>query len=289
VKGFFRSLKFKVFVVIALVLIGLMIRTAVGGGFASFTADAVSFVVSPVQKLSSSVSGFFSGIVNDIATFSTEKGENAQLKKQISDLQSKIVNYDDMLRENQQLSQGLDLLKENPDYKLKPAIVISHNPEQWFSSFTIDKGSRDGIKYQDAVITSTNDLIGKVMEVYPHSAVVATILDPSVPAGILISETGDSGQSQGDLSLLSKGEFKAGFLPKDSAVSPGDIVVTSGIGGIFPKNLKVGTVDSVSAEDTGSALYAVCRPMVSPASLKNIFVLTDFSGKDLSVSKNGGS
>jgi rod shape-determining protein MreC len=289
VKGFFRSLKFKVFVVIALVLIGLMIRTAVGGGFASFTADAVSFVVSPVQKLSSSVSGFFSGIVNDIATFSTEKGENAQLKKQISDLQSKIVNYDDMLRENQQLSQGLDLLKENPDYKLKPAIVISHNPEQWFSSFTIDKGSRDGIKYQDAVITSTNDLIGKVMEVYPHSAVVATILDPSVPAGILISETGDSGQSQGDLSLLSKGEFKAGFLPKDSAVSPGDIVVTSGIGGIFPKNLKVGTVDNVSAEDTGSTLYAVCRPMVSPASLKNIFVLTDFSGKDLSVSKNGGS
>ena len=289
-KAFFGSTKFKVFVVIALVLIGLMVRTAVSGGFASFTADTVSLVVSPVQKLSTGVSGFFSGIVNNIATFSTEKSENEKLKKQISELQSKIVNYNDVIRENQQLRQGMELLKENPDYKIKPAVVISSNSEQWYSSFTIDKGSLDGIKFQDAVITPDNDLLGKVTEVYAHSAVVTTILDPSIQAGILISETGDSGQSQGDLSLLTAKEFKAGLLPKNSAVSQGDIVVTSGIGGVFPKNLKVGTVDSVASEKTGMSLYAICRPMVDPTSVKNIFVLTDFNGKQsTSVSKAGGS
>lgn len=287
-KSFFRSVKFKIFAVIALVLVGLMIRTAASGGFSSFTANAVSFVVTPVQQLSSGVSDIFSGIVDNIVTFSSVRSENAKLKKEVSDLQSKVVNYNDMLRENQQLRAGMDLLKDNPDYKMKPARVISRTSEQWFSSFTIDKGSLDGIAYQDAVITADNDLVGKVIKLYPHSAEVATVLDPSVQAGIIISETGDPGQSQGDLSLLSAGEFKAAMLPKDSSVSTGNIVITSGTGGVFPKNLKVGIVDKVGADKSGMA-YAVCKPMTDPASLKNIYVLTDFSGKDPTVSKSGGN
>jgi rod shape-determining protein MreC len=290
VRGFFRSFKFKVFVVIALVLIGLMIRTGLSGGFASFTADGVGLIFSPFQKLSASVAGFFSGIVDNIETFSTLKSENGQLKKEISSMQSKIVNYDDMLRENQQLEAAYDLHKSNPDFKLKPAEVISGNTGQWFSSFTIDVGQLDGVGYMDAVITSDSDLVGKVTKIYAHSAVVTTILDPSLQAGVLVSETGDPGQSQGDLGLLAKGEFKVMYLTKDSAVSPGDIIVTSGTGGVFPRNLKVGTVDSVTTDQTGMSLYTVCRPMVSPTSIKNVFVLTDFNGKeDLTVSKGGGS
>jgi rod shape-determining protein MreC len=289
VKEFFRSFKCKVFAVIALVLIGLMIRTATSGGLASFTADAVSLIASPVQKLTSSVSGFFGGIGNDIATFSTAKSENERLKKKISDLQSKIVNYDDILRENQQLEAANDIHKDNPDFKLKPAVVISREPEQWYSSLTIDKGSLDGVKYQDPVITSDNDLVGKVMQVYAHSSVVITTLDPSLFAGIIVSETGETGRAQGDLSLLSKEEFRVSSLPKDNAVSSGDIIVTSGTSGIFPKNLKIGTVDRAETDSTGIFTSTICKPMVSPSNLKNVFVLTNFNGKQSSsVSASGG-
>jgi rod shape-determining protein MreC len=289
VKEFFASFKFKVFAVIALVLIGLMIRTGVSGGMASFTADAVSFIVTPVQSLSADVSGFFSGMINDIVTFSYEKEENLKLKKQISDLQSKIVNYDDMVRENQQLEAGFNLHKDNPDFKLVPSIVISREADQWFSSFTVDKGALDGIGKDDVVVTPDSDLVGKVTEIYAHSAVVTTILDPSTFAGIIISETGDPGQSGGKLDLISKGEFMVDYLTKDSAVAPGDIVITSGTAGIFPKNLKVGTVSSVSSDNTGMSLYVVCSPMVSLTNLKDVYIITDFNGKEsTAVSKAGG-
>ena len=106
-------------------------------------------------------------------------------------------------------------------------------------------------------------------------------------AGILISETGDQGQSDGNLSLISKMEFNVDYLPKDSVVSSGDIVVTSGTGGIFPPNLKVGTVISVKTDFTGLSLNAVCRPMLNLSNLKNILVLTDFNGKESKPSVGG--
>ena len=287
-KEFFSSIKFKVFAVIALLLIGLMIRTAMNGGMSTITASGLSLVVSPFQKLSSSISNFFNGMVNDITSFSSLKSENAKLKKKIDSLQSQLVNYNDVLRENQQLEAAYDLHKNNPDFKLKPAGVISRESGQWFSTFTIDKGSLDGIGKLDAVLTSDSDLVGKITEVSAHSAVVTTFLDPSVPVGILISETGDAGQTEGQLVLRSKGEFKIGYLPKESAVSPGDIVVTSGRGGVFPKNLKVGTVTSVGTDATGMSLSAVCKPIVSMSNLKNVFVLTDFNGKDVSSASSTG-
>lgn len=289
--GFFHSGKFKVLAVVALILIGLMIRTAVSGGLASFTADALSVIVSPVQKLSSNVSGFFDGLAGNVVNFSTLKSENQKLKKQISDYQSKLVNYDEILRENQQLEAVNDIKKENPDFKLKPASVISREAEQWYSSFTIDRGSLDGVAMHDPVITSDNDLVGEVMHVYAHTAVVATVLDPSVYIGVIVSDTGDTGQAHGDLSLYKKDTFKVMYISKDSAVSQGDIVVTTGTSGVFPKNLKVGTVTSVGTEENGASLSAVCKPMASPSNVKSVYVLTNFSGKLAESSSNpsGGS
>lgn len=287
-RDFFYSFKFKVFAVIALILIGLMIRTATNGGLASFTADAVSVVVAPVQRLSASVSGFFSGIVENITSFTSLKSENEQLKKKISGYESKLVNYNEMLRENQQLEAANDIRKDNPDFKLKPATVLSRESEQWYSAFTIDQGSLDGVSYQDPVITSDNDLVGKVVHVYAHSAVVATTLDPSTYAGVFVSDTGDTGQSHGDIGLIAKDQFKVSYLSKDSAVAPGDIIVTSGTSGVFPKNLKVGTVDSVSTDETGASVTAVCKPMISSSNVKAVYVLTSFTGKLATSSSTGG-
>jgi len=288
VKDFLGSARFKVFVVIALVLLGLMIRTATNGGLATFTADAVSVVVSPVQKLSSKVSGFFTDVINSIASYGKTKAENETLKKQINELQNKLVDYNQMLRENQQLMESYDLHKENPDLKIQPADIIARDREQWYSSFTIDKGFVNGIKLNDAVITP-NGLVGLVTQVLTTSSVVTTILDPSVLAGILISETGDTGVSSGDRKLQANGQIKINYLSKESTVSPGYIVVTSGLGGFFPKNIKVGTVLEVAKESSGMSLYAICKPMVDSLNIKSIFVITDFNGKSVTASSQSGA
>jgi rod shape-determining protein MreC len=288
VKDFLGSARFKVFVVIALVLLGLMIRTATNGGLATFTADAVSVVVSPVQKLSSKVSGFFTDVINSVASYGKTKAENETLKIQINEYQKKLVDYNQMLRENQQLMESYDLHKENPDLKIQPADIIAREPGQWFSTFTIDKGIVSGIKLNDAVITP-DGLVGLVTQVLTTSSVVTTILDPSVLAGILISETGDTGVSSGDRKLQANGQIKINYLSKESTVSPGYIVVTSGLGGFFPKNIKVGTVLEVAKESSGMSLYAICKPMVDSLNIKSVFVITDFNGKSVTASSQSGA
>lgn len=278
-RDFFHSALAKILLVAALVLVGLMIRTAVSGGFSSFTANALSLVAEPAQKLSAGISGFFSGLGDNFSSASSLRKQNSELQKQIKDYQSKLVTYEETLRENQQLEAANGIKKENPDFRLKPATVISREAEQWYSTFTVDAGTLDGVAAREPVITSDNELIGIVVRVYAHTSVVATVLDPSVYIGVIVSDTGDTGQSQGDLDLYQKDCFKVGYLSKDSAAAQGDIIVTSGTSGVYPKNLKIGTVSSISADKTGATLTAICKPMMSPANVKNVYILTDFSGK----------
>lgn len=275
---FFRSVRFRIFAVIGLVLIGLMLRTAVTGGFSSVTARVAGIVSAPAQRLSAAISGGVTDMISGVTSYAAVHKENEQLKKQISDLNSKMVDYNQMKNENEQYKNFLGLKQENSDYKFEPAMVISRDPGQWFSAFTIDKGSLSGILPNDPVITSEG-LVGKVSSVSLTSSVVTTILDPAVSVGALISQTGDVGVAQGDRENATAGELKVSYISKDSNVAQGDLIISAGTGGIFPKNLKIGTVESVKTQSDGLSLYAVVKPMADPSTAKNVLVITDFTGK----------
>lgn len=287
-RDFFRSLRFKVFIGIALVLIGLMVRTAMNGGAATISADVLGAVIAPVQRASSQVTGFFSGLANDILTLRSTKEENAKLRKQIAALQSQLVDYNDIVQQDEQLQKALGLTRENPDLKVRPATVISRDPGQWSSTVLISKGSHDGIAAGDAVITQDNALVGMVTKVMYSSAEVTTLLDPAAAEGVVISETGDPGTARGDSTLLTSGRLRVSYLAKDSSAAPGDIIATSGQSGIYPKNVKVGTVEKVGTESSGMSVYAICRPIVDFQHLKDVFVVTDFSGKQTVAQQGGG-
>lgn len=282
-REFFRSLQFKIFAAIALVLIGLMLRSALGGGTSTATASVFSVVVSPVEQLSSGVSGFFYNAFSSIANASKLNAENTSLKKQLSDLRSKLVNYNQMQQENEQYQKMYSISKENPDLKLAPARVISRDAGQWYSAFTIDKGSVDGIKPYEPVITP-DGLVGETTQVMATTSVVTTILDPTVKVSIVVSESGDLGLAHGDRDLSSKGLLAIDYLPKDSAVATGNIIVTAGRAGVFPPNLKVGLVQQVKTQNAGITLYATCKPLADPTTVKDVTVVTSFTGKTADTS-----
>jgi rod shape-determining protein MreC len=279
VREFFGSLKFKIFAVVACILIGLMLRTAATGGLSTMTQNVVSVVASPFQTASAYVSNAFSGFIENIASIGTLKSDNEQLKKQISDLQSQIVDYNDVKRENEQLKGVVDVAAEDKSRKYVTAMVISRDPGQWFSAFTIDKGTTSGIHKNDPVITSEG-LVGIVVTPGLTTSVVSTILDPSVHIGSIVSQTGDTGITRGDRELSAKGEFELAYLLKNSSVTAGNIIVTTGAGGYYPKNLNIGTIQELKTDVSGNSINAVCKPMVDPSAVKNIMVITSFSGKE---------
>ncbi|MFT9076672.1 rod shape-determining protein MreC [Ethanoligenens sp.] len=282
-RDFFRSLQFKIFAAVALVLVGLMLRSALGGGTSTATASVFSVVVSPIQQLSSTVSDFFYNAFSSIATAGQLRTENTALKKQLSDLRSQLVNYNQMQQENAQYQKMYSISKEHPDLKLLPARVISRDPGQWYSAFTIDKGLVDGIKPYEPVVTP-DGLVGETTEVMATTSVVTTILDPTVKVSIVVSESGDLGLAHGDRNLAAKGLLAIDYLPKDSAVATGNIIVTAGRAGVFPANLKVGLVQQVKTQNAGITLYAVCKPLADPTTVKDVTVVTDFTGKSTDTS-----
>lgn len=285
-REFFGSLKFKIFVVVACVLIGLMLRTAATGGLSTATQSVVSVVLAPFESASSYLTDAFTGLINNIANLGSLSKENQQLKSQIVQLKKQIVDYNEMKDENTQLKGLFNITQENDSRKYTTARVISRDPNQWFSSFTIDKGTLDGIEKDDPVITDAG-LVGIVETPGPTSSVVTTILDPSVHVGGLVSQTGDIGSTHGTRELSLKGQFELDYLPKNTSVTAGNIIVTTGAGGIYPKNLQVGTVKELVPDISGSTVDAICEPMVDPSSVEDVFVIVDFSGKDVSATAGG--
>lgn len=287
-REFFGSLKFKIFLVVACVLVGIMLRTSANGGLSTATQNFVSVVISPFQSASAHVSDAFSGFLSNIANLGSLKSENEKLKKQINTLESQMVDYNEIKRENEQLNGLVNMEKETDNRKYAAAMVISRDPGQWFSAFTIDKGTLGGIEINDPVITSEG-LVGVVVTANLNTSVVSTILDPSVHVGSIISQTGDIGITQGERDLADDGEFEVGYLPKNSSVTTGNIIVTTGSGGIFPKNLNVGIVQKIEKNISGNSINAVCTPMVDPSTVKNVFVITDFSGKETGKASSASS
>lgn len=279
-KEFFSSKKFKVLLVVACLLIGLILRASFTGGFTTFTQNAVSTIFSPFQKAASYVTNGITGVIDNAVNLGTLKNENESLKKQVNELQDKLVDYNEIKNLNDQLKDIAGIKDEGDERKVLPAKVISRDPGQWFSTFTIDKGKSDKIQVSQPVITA-DGLVGIVTSVDTNTAVVNTILDQSVHVGIIVSRTGDTGISQGKGQNSEEGDFELAYLTKNSAVTQGDIVITNGKGGVFPKNIKVGIVQKLHLDDSGNSGSAVCKPMVDPTTVKNVFVITDFTGKNV--------
>lgn len=279
-REFFSSKKFKILLVVACLLIGLILRASFTGGLTTFTQNTVSTIFSPFQKAASYVTDGITGVIDNVVNMGTLKNENESLKKQVNDLQDKLVDYDQIKSLNDQLKDIAGMKDEEDNRKLLPAKVVSRDPGQWFSSFTIDKGKADNIELNQPVVTA-DGLVGVVTSVDKYSSVVSTILDNSVHVGIIISRTGDTGITEGQGENSEPGDFEIDYLTKNSNVTQGDIVITNGKGGVFPKNIKVGIVGKLHLDNSGNSVSAVCKPIVDPTTVKNVFVITDFTGKDV--------
>ena len=188
-------------------------------------------------------------------------------------------DYETVKMENEQFRELLEIKERNSDLIFEPATVVGRTPDDWFGSFTIDVGTYHGVSLRCPVITS-DGLVGIVSEVGRGYSKVQTILDASVSIGGVDIHTLDTGIITGTIPLAQEGSCKLGFLPRESGVTPGDTIVTSGTGGLLPRGLIVGEIQSVEMETSGLSLYAVITPAADIQGARQVFVITDFGGKD---------
>ncbi len=194
------------------------------------------------------------------------------LRRDHQQLQLELVRAREALEENRRLRHLLDWHPPGP-WKTRVCRVLARDPASWWQSLTLDAGARDGLRSGLPVLVPEG-LVGRVDHVAETTAEVILVGDPRCRVAVIVRETGDTGVlSTRSAGVLDHRLVDLTHLPRLLAVRPGHTVLTSGLGGVFPPGLPVGTV--VDTRSVGYGLYAEARVQLhaDPARLREVLVL----------------
>lgn len=278
-QDFFKGRNFKILLALLIVMLAFMVRAAIDGSAGSIITEMTNMVTEPVERTVSNISSGISNTLESVFAGRRLKKENEDLREENAALRTLLIDYETYRAENEQLRDYLDIKAAKPDLEFMTAAVIGRDAADRFSSFTIDHGSLDGISAGDPVITAEG-MVGFVEEAFNSSAKVRTLLDVSVSVGAMDISTRETGVTAGTIALSEDGLLRLSYLPRESKAAPGDIVVTTGVGGICPEDLVIGTIREVLLDSGGLSLYAVIEPPADLRSVTNVLVITSFSGQE---------
>ena len=281
-KEFFGSIRFKILICIAALLLGLMTYIAVSGGFATVPEKIIGTVTYPFVAAANAISDGFGGFIDKLVNADTYKQQNEELNAKLSEMYKTTMDYEELKEENRLLREMLELKEEQDSFLFSdPCDVIARNANDMYGGFTINRGSSDGISLNDPMITSVG-LVGRVTEIAPNFARVSTILSPQVNVGVFSMRSKATGVLENDVATAEKGLCLMSNILKEADIRVGDIVATSGNSGLFPEGIVVGTVKEVYDDPNGLSRHAVIQPMVDCFDVTDVFAVIDFEGKGLS-------
>jgi len=274
-----RDILSKKWIMVILIAILLALVMGIVGtlseGRATPASNIINTLISPVQKLVTSVQNVISNTYDRLYKYDQLALENLKLSEELRDAKKLIINAERVTIENEHLRRALEMKLENPKLQFETAEVISYGNDNLSRTFTIDKGSNAGIHVDDCVITAAG-MVGYVSEVGMNWAAVTSVIDTSMEAAAIVARTREAAIIEGDFELMKTGEFKLSYLARDTQLVPGDIVLTSGMGGLYPKDLILGTIREIKLEPHGISKYAVVTPAVNYDKIQQVLVITQF-------------
>ena len=256
---------------IATLVVLLCVLIAHFGG-SNPVSNAIRSVFAPFQSGFAYITNNIRGTAGFLAESKTYKEENERLMAENNELKRQNRDITHYREENEELKRLLGLQQNIEGYTTVAATVIAYSPNNWYDTIEISKGALSGIKVGNAVITS-DGVVGKVTETGPNWSLVSTIIGPDNAMGVKISRTGDVAVVEGDRELYRSSVCKMTFIDKDANLIVGDLLETSGAGGVYPDGLVVGSVREVNADAMGNLNYAVVEPSVDFSRLHGVLVI----------------
>lgn len=198
--------------------------------------------------------------------------ENRALQEEMLRLQGELRALQAAARENAELRDQLGF-RRRAAHRLVAAEVIARDSSGWWQTVRLDRGGRDGLAPDMAVVTP-DGLAGRIVEVTDLTADVLLVSDPSCRVSIRIPRTGSNGVLTGT-GVRWNGQVvcRIDFINRNHPVRPGDEVVTSGLGGVFPPDLPVGYIETIEMDAAGLYLRAEVLPKADLSRMRHAFVL----------------
>lgn len=233
-----------------------------------------NYTVIPLQQGINQIGGWLGDMSDNFETLQQLRTENEKLQEQIDTLTTENSNLQEERYELERLRELYQLDQNYSDYEKTAAHVIGKDSGNWFSTFTIDKGSDDGIAVDMNVIAGSG-LVGIVVDVGPSWAKVRSIIDDSSNVSGMVLSTSDRCIVSGDLSLIDEGQIRFEQMENnENQVSVGDQIVTSYISDKYLQGILIGYVSEVTVDSNNLTRSGYITPAVNFKDLQEVLVIT---------------
>ena len=226
-----------------------------------------------LRDVADPISDFFRGIFNrgDLVR------ENERLREELERLQTETAATEDAQRRLQELEEALGVKENRPGDVFVVADVIAQDPSGFKRALAIDRGSKDGLDEGMVVLSKSGSLVGVISLVYEEFAWLRLISDPNNAVNIAVLTGGEEGSEArgvavGDL----RSRLSLEMLPTEAQIQEGDLVITSGLGGNYPRTLLLGSVTSVEEKPQALSKRGTMEPAADLSSLDTVLIITNF-------------
>ncbi len=260
--------------IIFLIVAGILVL-AFGGFFSSVSNQFTGSLVSVQEWFATRYATLqdFMSAPRDIITL---RARNADLEAQVSQLQAQVIDLQQRVNETEILAALVDFSRANPESSYKAASVIGRDPSPFLHYVIINRGSNDDIRRGMPVVTNEG-LVGRVDAVIADAARVQLITDPVSSINVHLKNANTDAVLNGSIT----GDVSLDMISQDVTVEPGDLILTSGLGGGFPPDLIVGQVVNIHQLPAELFQTATVQPAVDFSRLSIVLVITNFRSVDI--------
>ncbi len=273
----------KLVIVTGLLTVMLLALIAWGERTQSYgpVSGTAGLILNPVQRVGYALNTRLEAVIDTFFHFESVRAENEAMKRQLAEQTDKIRQFDEIQRENIDLRAMFQYKDRHSEYEYIGTNVINRSLSPLSPSYTLDKGSADGIRRGMIVITYEG-LAGQITEVFEHHAILETISSENIKVSVISAGSREfEGMLSGTTILGRSNMAIVTEMSLESDISPGDDIITSGIGGYYPPNIYVGKIESVS-EDRGKLMKtAVVKPVVQFNGTERFYIVLPKNMEDL--------
>lgn len=278
--SFFRN-KLAVTIVVLSVTFLILISYSVKRDKVSVVENGVGTVFNKMQYGVSKAGSVIKDSLTFVFNFTKVKQENEALKQENDKLQNQLVEYNSAIKENQTLKEDLNFKNQRSEYNYIGCNVIGNSGGNYLDGFIIDKGQKDNIKKGMVVITAAG-LVGQVTSTASNWSIIQSISNENIAVSGMVESANEingivKGYKDDNNNLLAK----LYYLPLESAIKKGDVILTSGFGNLYPKGIRIGEVTDIEVDQGKIMENAIIKPYVDFNKLQQVLVVVPKDVRDI--------
>lgn len=261
-------------IVLSVTFLGLIAYTVKKENRSIIESGAGS-ALNPVQRLLYSATNQVKETLDFFLNFSEVKSQNRELVDENEELKNKLAEYSDLKEENERFREMLNFAEERDNYNYIGCDIISYSGGNFNDGYVVNKGTNDNVAKGMVVITNKG-LVGQVTSVGTNWSIVQTLTNENIAVSVMVESTRDAtGYITGyKEDSQNRNLAKVYDLPMDSEVKEGDVILTSGVGMVYPKEIRIGEVIKVEEDKVKVMKSAIVKPYVDFNKLEDLFIIS---------------